>query len=183
MNPSLHEGTRGGRLFFDGCYLRYDDYNFFNESLSDRDTTVCGTSEFSGNRNVYEDNALELVRNLSLLAPKNDGFFVGSVNRNNVSVYGLAQCWESVNGSACKNCLADAVTKIGSCAPREEGRALNAGCYLRYSMQKFYYNSSNDSPAANHGELILFPLILPFFLCFARCFLFNFLYNLDFLAH
>ncbi|KAF1862783.1 hypothetical protein Lal_00040048 [Lupinus albus] len=149
----FQKGTRGGRLFFDGCYLRYDDYNFFNESLSDQDTTVCNTSDFSGNRNVYGNNALELVRNLSVLAPRNDGFFVGSVNKKNVSVYGLAQCWKIVNGSACKNCLADAVTKIGSCVPREEGRALNAGCYLRYSNQKFYNNSSIDSPAGgNHGR-------------------------------
>ncbi|XP_061355013.1 cysteine-rich receptor-like protein kinase 3 [Gastrolobium bilobum] len=148
----FQKGTRGGRLFFDGCYLRYDDYNFFNESLSDQDTTVCATSDFSGNSSVYEANALELVRNLSFLAPKNDGFFVGSLDRKNVSVYGLAQCWEFVNGTACKNCLQDAVTRIGSCTTKDEGRALNAGCYLRYSTQKFYYNSTNDVPAGNHGH-------------------------------
>lgn len=154
----FQKGTRGGRLFFDGCYLRYDDYNFFNESLSVQDTTVCGTRDFSGgDRGVYKANALELVRNLSVLAPKNDGFFVGSVNHKNVTVYGLAQCWEFVRGSACGKCLADAVNRIGSCAPKEEGRALNAGCYLRYSTQKFYNNSTSDTSASgNHGELVLF---------------------------
>ena len=80
---------------------------------------------------------MQLVRNLSVEAPKKDGFFVGSVSRGNVSVYGLAQCWELVNGSACEGCLANAVYRITSCLPKEEGRVLNAGCYLRYSTEKF----------------------------------------------
>ena len=71
---------------------------------------------------------MALVLNLSEVAPKSDGFFVGSVERKNVRVYGLAQCWEYVNGSACERCLADAVTRIGSCAT-QEARVLNAGCY------------------------------------------------------
>ncbi|KAJ0094554.1 hypothetical protein Patl1_16083 [Pistacia atlantica] len=140
----FQQGTRGGRLFFDGCYLRYDDYNFFNESLSSTDKTICGTKDFGGNTTVFGANAVELVRNLSAQAVKNDGFFVGSVSRGNVLVYGLAQCWEFVNGSACEKCLENAVSRIGSCTPKEEGRVLNAGCYLRYSTQKFYNNSITD---------------------------------------
>ncbi|CAJ1940173.1 unnamed protein product [Sphenostylis stenocarpa] len=162
----FQKGTRGGRLFFDGCYLRYDDYNFFAESLDDQDTTVCGTSGSSNNNNsdsanstrIYKANALELVRNLSEVAPKNDGFLVGSVERRNVSVYGLAQCWELVNGSVCSKCLADAATRIASCAT-QEGRALNAGCYLRYSAHKFYNNSTDVAISGNHGQRSL-PKIL-----------------------
>ncbi|XP_057746307.1 cysteine-rich receptor-like protein kinase 3 isoform X1 [Arachis stenosperma] len=148
----FQKGTRGGSLFFDGCYLRYDDYNFFNESVTDRDTSVCnGTSNRNGV--VYKRNALELVSNLSHLAPKNGGFFVGSFSRKNVSVYGLAQCWKFVNATSCKSCLADAVTRIDSCPPKEEGRAMNTGCYMRYSSQKFYYNSTTvASSSGNHGR-------------------------------
>ena len=36
----LQKATRGGRIFYDGCYLRYDDYFFFNETLSVEDKTV-----------------------------------------------------------------------------------------------------------------------------------------------
>ncbi|CAK7332625.1 unnamed protein product [Dovyalis caffra] len=145
--------TRGGRLFYDGCYLRYDDYNFFNETLSTQDKTICASRDFSGgNKTVFSANVLALVRNLSVLAPKNDGFFVGSVDRGNVSVFGLGQCWEFVNGSACETCLTNAVSEIGSCTPKEEGRVLNAGCYLRYSTHKFYNNSSSPS-RGNKGEM------------------------------
>ncbi|KAG4936054.1 hypothetical protein AAZX31_18G130500 [Glycine max] len=159
----FQRGTRGGRLFFDGCYLRYDDYNFFGETRSDQDTTLCGNNSNNNNSNsvansatnsssgVYKANVMALVLNLSELAPKSDGFFVGSVERKNVRVYGLAQCWEYVNGSACERCLADAVTRIGSCAT-QEARVLNAGCYLRYSAQKFYNNSSVVATAGKHGK-------------------------------
>ena len=60
-----------------------------------------------------------LVMNLSVEAPKFDGFSVGSVNNGNVTVYGLAQCWEFVNGTACEDCLANAVSNISSCTPKE----------------------------------------------------------------
>ncbi|KAJ8759017.1 hypothetical protein K2173_003255 [Erythroxylum novogranatense] len=145
-------GTRGGRLFYDGCYLRYDDYNFFKESLTPQDRTVCAAGDFSGgNKTVFGANAIELVRNLSALAPNNDGFYVGSLTRGNITVYGLAQCWEVINGSACGNCLENAVANISSCTPKEEGRALNAGCYLRYSNVKFY-NNSTSATGSNGGS-------------------------------
>ncbi|XWS63690.1 hypothetical protein CRYUN_Cryun06bG0123200 [Craigia yunnanensis] len=145
--------TLGGRLFYDGCYLRFDDYNFFNESLSEGDRTVCATKDVaSSNQTVFRANVMQLVRNLSVEAPKKDGFFVGSVSRGNVSVYGLAQCWELVNGSACEGCLANAVYRITSCLPKEEGRVLNAGCYLRYSTEKFYYNSTAPPVVGNRGR-------------------------------
>ncbi|KAG5050742.1 hypothetical protein JHK87_002940 [Glycine soja] len=148
----FQRGIDGGMFFFDGCFLRYDGYNFFNESLSPQDFTVCGTEDFSGNWSVYKANTVELVRNLSIEAPKNEGFFVGYVSQRNVTVYGLAQCWKFMNGSACQNCLVEAVTRIDSCASKAEGKALNAGCYLRYSTHNFYNSSNNNVPHENQGH-------------------------------
>ncbi|CAI8591071.1 unnamed protein product [Vicia faba] len=119
-----------------------------------RHTTVCGNNETKTSSNVYEANVYELLRNLSVLAPKNGGFSVGFVERKNVTVYGLAQCWKFVTGGNCRRCLEDAVTRIGSsCRKKEDGRALNSGCYLRHSPYKFYNNSSsNDVAAGNRGH-------------------------------
>ena len=144
---------RGGRLFYDGCYLRYDNYMFFNESLSHVDRTVCSNNDFVGNQSLFRANVVELVRNLTVEGPRNDGFFVGSVSRGNLTVYGLAQCWEFVNGSACVRCLENSLSRIGSCPPKDEGRVLNSGCYLRYSTQKFYNNSDPDTTGRGNGEL------------------------------
>ncbi|XP_047960868.1 cysteine-rich receptor-like protein kinase 3 [Salvia hispanica] len=143
--------TRGGRLFYDGCFLRYDDYMFFNESLSSLDTTVCAAADFAGNRTLFKDNVSKLLRSVTAVAPTNNGFFTGFVSDGNLRVYGLAQCWESVRGSGCVDCLENAVSRVDSCPPKVEGRALNAGCYLRFSTTKFYNNSIIDSANGNGG--------------------------------
>ncbi|XP_050276587.1 cysteine-rich receptor-like protein kinase 3 isoform X8 [Quercus robur] len=154
----FQRATRGGRLFYDGCYLRYDDYYFFNEALSVQDKTVCGAQEFVGNGSVFSANVNQLVMNLSVEAPKFDGFSVGFVTNENVTVYGLAQCWEFVNGTACEECLANAVSNISSCTPKQEGRVLNTGCYLRYSTEKFYYNSTQPVRNSNQGSKLAIAL-------------------------
>ena len=58
----------------------------------------------------------------------------------------------SKNGSDCEYCLANAVSNISSCTPKQEGRVLNTGCYLRYSTEKFYYNSTQPVRNSNQGE-------------------------------
>ncbi|KAG7012800.1 Cysteine-rich receptor-like protein kinase 3, partial [Cucurbita argyrosperma subsp. argyrosperma] len=141
--------TRGGRLFYDGCYVRYDYYNFFNESLSAVDRPVCGKVDYGGNRTIFSDNAMKLARNLSVVAPKNDGFAVGLVDFRNVSVYGLAQCWKFVRGDSCSKCLADAAKEIATCPPKADGRVLNAGCFFRYSTERFYFNSTATATGGN----------------------------------
>ncbi|KAF5195516.1 Cysteine-rich receptor-like protein kinase [Thalictrum thalictroides] len=138
-------GVRGGRNYFDGCYLRYDDYNFFQENFSQGDRTVCVDREFNGSQSIHAANVRELVGNLSNEAVKNDGFFVGSLSRRNVTVYGLAQCWETISRNSCDMCLKNASAQIQSCSRKEEGRVLNAGCYMRYSPQRFYNNTDVNS--------------------------------------
>lgn len=149
----FQKATRGGRNFFDGCYLRYDDFDFFQDALSPEDRAVCGVRDFHGNRTAFASNVVGLMRNLSFEAQKNDGFSVGFVDKGNSTAYGLVQCWKSINASSCERCLENAVEKVGSCLPKEEGRVLNAGCYLRYSIQKFYNNSATDSSGGGQGEL------------------------------
>ncbi|XP_042487141.1 cysteine-rich receptor-like protein kinase 3, partial [Macadamia integrifolia] len=149
----FQKATRGGRVFFDGCYLRYDEYDYFSEALSPEDRTVCGNQSFAGNRVAFRANAIQLVKNLSAQAPNNGGFFVGYVDRGNSTAYGLAQCWEYLNASSCSSCLRNGVSRIVSCLPNGEGRVLNSGCYMRYSTQKFYDNSTSD--AAGGGRRVL----------------------------
>ncbi|KAK6116531.1 hypothetical protein DH2020_049736 [Rehmannia glutinosa] len=143
--------TKGGRLFYDGCFLRFDDYDFFNEGLSDLDRVVCGGGDFVGDKGLFGEIVLDLVRNMSFWGVRNDGFFTGFVSKGNLTVYGLAQCWEIVNGSGCVGCLGNSVSRIVSCVPKVEGRVLNAGCYLRYSLTRFYNNSGSDASSGNGG--------------------------------
>ena len=47
------------------------------------------------------------------------------------------------------DCLAKSVSNIGSSTPKEEGRVLNASCYM---TQKFYYNLCDSMGGDIHGE-------------------------------
>ena len=134
-------------------YCRYDEYNFFNETLSSLDQTNCSEKEITGvNRTLFRDNAAALVKFMSVEAVRNGGFYAGFVDKRNVTVHGLAQCWEPLTRSGCVECLSKASEQIGSCLGNEEGRALNAGCYMRFSTHKFYNNSGNSTADGNGGK-------------------------------
>jgi hypothetical protein len=120
-------------------------------------------TRFFGNPTVFGAIVRELVRNLGVEAPKKDNFFVGSVNKGKITVYGLAQCWELVNETACERCLANAASNISSCTPKEEGRVLNAGCYMRYSTQKFYYSDTLGRNIQGEFNLFLSLTFIDFF--------------------
>lgn len=152
--------TRSGRNYLDGCYLRYDDYDFYPEVLSRSDTTACNATSYAGNRAAFSANVRMLIRNLTAMAPSNGGFYASSSsnggNATNATAYGLAQCWEYVNRSSCRMCLENAASNITSCLPMVEGRSVRSGCYLRYSTYRFYNNSAAPTaPSSGGGMLVL----------------------------
>lgn len=147
-----------GRLFLDGCFLRYDAYNFFNESTDPRvDTRNCSSPEGGvGDEEAvnFAVNAGRLIDNVSGMAVVGGGFAVG----NWKGVYGLAQCWKTVSREGCRECLAKASREVKGCLGKSrDGRALNAGCYLRYSTHNFIADPNRQADDGSSGELT-FPL-------------------------
>ncbi|KAK4750552.1 hypothetical protein SAY87_004034 [Trapa incisa] len=53
-------------------------------------------------------------------------------------VYAMGQCWSSLSTRECMICLEKAGKEVRRCLPSKEGKALNAGCYFKYSSEKFY---------------------------------------------
>ncbi|KAL1537107.1 cysteine-rich receptor-like protein kinase 42 [Salvia divinorum] len=142
----------GGRIFLDGCFLRYDNYAFFNESVDpDSDTVNCTTT--APNSALPE---AEFRRSVSEVI---DNVTAGgrSATAGIGGAFGLAECWNTVGAEGCRACLAKANSEIRQCLPSSEGRALNAGCYLRYSTQKFYNQSTasnQDSGVSRRGVIV-----------------------------
>lgn len=141
-----------GRLYLDGCFMRYDSYEFYKESLdSTRDSVNC-----SGNI-VKEEKVVEFNESVGVLIDKivgvdvwKKGFKVAEVK----GVFGLAQCWKSLSKEECRKCLENAGEKVRGCLPSREGRGMNAGCYLRYSDYKFF-NQNGDTNNGGSGKLVL----------------------------
>ncbi|KAE9605114.1 putative non-specific serine/threonine protein kinase [Lupinus albus] len=132
------------RIYLDGCFLRYDNYSFYSEHIDPlRDTVNCtsqhGAMVDEAERLRLEKSVAEVVDRVVMVAVgkkgSGGGFGVAEVE----GVYAMAQCWNSVGSEGCRECLRKGGKEVRRCLPKKEGRALNAGCYLRYSTEKFYH--------------------------------------------
>ncbi|XP_031500784.1 cysteine-rich receptor-like protein kinase 2 [Nymphaea colorata] len=142
----------GGRLFLDGCFGRYENYSFFDVEKDSKDKRICLWSRNSSNPLRFVEMVREVAGNVSLEAQRNQGFAIGSSTNSTMSVYALAQCWQNLNSTLCKSCLDDAASSIVSCAPAVEGRVMNAGCYMRYSIQSFWNKNQTSSHSSGHSK-------------------------------
>ncbi|KAI3776907.1 hypothetical protein L1987_46697 [Smallanthus sonchifolius] len=145
-----------GRVFLDGCFVRYDNHSFFREAVDPAtDARNCSSrlggvndnfGDFEGGFLEFNRSVGELVENVTRSAVNNGGFSVLEMK----GVYGLAQCWESLNGEECGVCLNKARVEAIGCLPSREGRSMNAGCFLRYSTEKFF-NNDTQGDGGNSG--------------------------------
>nr|XP_043615061.1 cysteine-rich receptor-like protein kinase 42 [Erigeron canadensis] len=144
-----------GRIFLDGCYVRYDNRSFFQEAVDpDTDTKNCSSNlrsddwrDFRGGFSEFNQSVRGLVENITNVALNNSGFSAMKYG----GVYGLAQCWKSLRNDGCRNCLEKAKNEVKTCMPSRDGRAMNAGCFLRYSTQKFYHTHDEQGNGSNSG--------------------------------
>ncbi|KAF3784442.1 Cysteine-rich receptor-like protein kinase 3 [Nymphaea thermarum] len=150
--------VKEGRNYLDGCYLRYDYYDFFSEITSPMDRTLCNSTRSYSNQSDFVVNVKGIVGNMSSRAVSNNGFWRGSVGSGNSTVYAIGQCWETLNMSSCKTCLDTAASKIDSCLPSFQARVLSSGCYLRYADYQFYNDSSTASTSSGGGRRV--PIIV-----------------------
>ncbi|KAL5577349.1 hypothetical protein UlMin_019048 [Ulmus minor] len=163
--------ANGARVIYDGCFL--------------------SKRNISENAAAFRSAVLKMLLDLQVATPKIKGFFaavekkeVNNVGGGNVTVYGVAQCVETATQSGCESCLKVAYDDLQSCLPNAEGRAVDAGCFLRYSNTSFFAanqtinlgpflkSSGSSSKKAIIGGVIggagvLF-LLLGFFLWFKR---------------
>ncbi|XP_039161995.1 cysteine-rich receptor-like protein kinase 42 [Eucalyptus grandis] len=152
--------AKPGRLYLDGCFIRSDYYNFYNEAIDPQhDMVKCANqsndSAHQQARQQFVDKVDRVLRNVSAVAPENKGFAVFEEARRGgvAGVYALAQCWNTLDKKGCRECLANAMIKGRNCTPGDEGRAMNAGCFMRYSTERFY-TVPTDGDSSKLGIII-----------------------------
>ncbi|KAB2028740.1 hypothetical protein ES319_D05G116900v1 [Gossypium barbadense] len=134
--------ANGARVIFDGCFLRYESNMFYQESTQVGNLGICGGSTAS-QQSVFGTTVERLLGDLVKATPRIDSFFaasgeeVGGVN-GNVTAYGVAQCMETIYEKGCMECLKVALANIQRCPPDSDGRAVDSGCFLRYSDSPFF---------------------------------------------
>ncbi|KAJ1398249.1 Serine/threonine-protein kinase, active site [Sesbania bispinosa] len=121
-----------GRIYIDGCFLRYDNYTFFTESVDpNNDANVCDSPP------PTQPLESKVVASVILNVTKSAGEHRFAVDAEG-GVFALAQCWETLDKGNCQRCLREAEGKLQGCVPGAGGRSLFTGCVLRYSTKKFY---------------------------------------------
>ncbi|KAG8373509.1 hypothetical protein BUALT_Bualt11G0031600 [Buddleja alternifolia] len=133
--------ANGARVIYDGCFLRYESNSFYNQ------TTLPGNVQICGNRTAsqpaaFNTEGLALLRDLQVATPRVNRYFVATrraiSNGGNLTIYGVAQCAETISQSGCQDCLTVAYGNVQGCLPDGDGRAIDAACFIRYSDAPFF---------------------------------------------
>ncbi|XP_073269329.1 cysteine-rich receptor-like protein kinase 2 [Primulina huaijiensis] len=144
----------GGRIFLDGCFMRAENYSFFQEFMGPNDHAVCGNG--TRKSNPFQVTARQAISDSVSAAQKHNGYARAEMavsGTANESVYVLANCWRTLSWNSCRDCLENASATVLGCLPFSEGRALNTGCILRYSDINFLNPTPGKS--SSRGMIIV----------------------------
>ncbi|XP_038715001.1 putative cysteine-rich receptor-like protein kinase 43 [Tripterygium wilfordii] len=130
--------STGGRVFLDGCFMRAENYSFYLEDTGPLDSKRCSSDKDI--RKEFKNAVRKVISKMLRTASAGGGFAVHEESSKGVTAYGMAICWEPLDPRSCSKCLADAAANSLRCLPSTDARALNAGCFLRYSNYWFASN-------------------------------------------
>ncbi|KAI3698497.1 hypothetical protein L2E82_42089 [Cichorium intybus] len=137
--------SHGGRVYLTGCFMRYENYNFFGEHTGVEDRVICENK--TRRNNAFEQSASKAVFQTVETAPKSKDYYAGKqaliFGTANKSAYAVANCWNTLDADACGYCLQKAARSMLGCLPESEGYALYAGCFMKYSDSNFLYPQHN----------------------------------------
>ncbi|WVZ09482.1 hypothetical protein V8G54_014012 [Vigna mungo] len=149
-----------GRIFLDGCFMRAENYSFFNEYTGPGDKAVCGNT--TKKNSSFQAAAKQAVLRAVQDAPNNKGYARGNVavaGTTNQSVYVLADCWRTLDQRSCKACLENAYFSLQGCLPWSEGRVLNTGCFMRYSDTDFLNKEQGNGSSRGNVAVIVVAVV------------------------
>ncbi|XP_024963695.1 cysteine-rich receptor-like protein kinase 2 [Cynara cardunculus var. scolymus] len=134
----------GARAVLDGCFLRYETTDFYDEATQPGNVGLCGNR--TATRPTRFQTAVDgLLSNLTIATPRIKDLFAASssnISGSNRSVYAIAQCVPTLAHNGCKDCLRVAYSNIRNCLPSiVDARALDTGCFMRYSNTPFFTNN------------------------------------------
>ncbi|XP_024973542.1 cysteine-rich receptor-like protein kinase 2 [Cynara cardunculus var. scolymus] len=137
----------GAHVIYSDCDVRYENNNFYTEANNRAGVVVCGnitSSEPAELRKAAEG----LLLDLQIAIPRTPNFYGASTRKvaaRNATVYAIAQCNLKVSQSVCLECLQLRSTSLYDCIPNTDGRAMDNGCFMRYSTTPFFgQNQTTD---------------------------------------
>ncbi|KAB1211097.1 Cysteine-rich receptor-like protein kinase 2 [Morella rubra] len=148
--------ANGARVIYDGCFLRYESASFYDQTVLPGSEGICG-NQTASQSTAFTSTVGGLVADLLVATPRINGFYAASTREVAVgggNVYAVAQCVETATENGCQNCLKLASDNAQLCLPATDARAVDAGCFLRYSDTAFFADNqtTNISPFLGNGS-------------------------------
>ncbi|CAI9761744.1 unnamed protein product [Fraxinus pennsylvanica] len=115
--------SNGGRIFLDGCFMRAENYSFFQEYTGPNDRVLCGNR--TQKNSAFRVSVRQAVEKVVSAAPKNYFYARAQVpvsGTANESAYVLVDCWRTLGDEYCRACLENASASILGCLPWSEGK-------------------------------------------------------------
>uniref|UniRef100_A0A0D6R613 Gnk2-homologous domain-containing protein n=1 Tax=Araucaria cunninghamii TaxID=56994 RepID=A0A0D6R613_ARACU len=143
----------GCQLWFERCFLRYDNYSFF--SIFDEDDFSSMALGLHRNSTNFETTLLRLLSNLSAeaLEPAKKGFAAGSTNYSASSssspsekIEGVMQCSGDLSIANCSACLSNLTQWVvnNKYSKNLQAKYVNRSCFIFYNSTE-----SGDLPLDN----------------------------------
>lgn len=122
--------------------LRYESERFYDQTNQPGNGILCGNKTAKEGNATFETIGQTLLMNLQLATPKIKGFFAATKTQvtpgGSSAVYAIAQCVETATESSCLACMTVGYNNLQTCLPNADGRAYDAGCFMRYSETPFF---------------------------------------------
>ncbi|CAI9265583.1 unnamed protein product [Lactuca saligna] len=97
--------SNGGRVYLTGCFMRYENYSFFEEHTGQEDRVICVNKTMRNN--AFEQSASKAVFQTVKNAPKSKEYNAGKQalisGTENKSVYAMADCWRTLDTDSCSD--------------------------------------------------------------------------------
>ncbi|GMH20839.1 hypothetical protein Nepgr_022681 [Nepenthes gracilis] len=135
-------GQDDAGIWYDECFLRYDNNNFFGE-VDTADNIEYANVNNVKNPSYFKKSLQALFARIDsdAIKPKNRGFGRAEMKlSSSLTLYGLEQCTGDLSQVACSQCLSSAHEVFqGFCKDKEGCRVLYGSCYVRYEIYNFFF--------------------------------------------
>ncbi|KAJ9564613.1 hypothetical protein OSB04_000579 [Centaurea solstitialis] len=152
----------GAYAILDDCFLRYQNYgDYYNDPtiIEDVGRTAVGvcSDQSSSEPTTFNKFMEAFLSDIRIATPRTSDFYVSSTRKSpigNATLYAIAHCVENTTRRICQNCLNTAYNNLYGCLPHTEGKAIDLGCFMRYSETPFFKENqtTNIIPFLKEGS-------------------------------
>lgn len=123
--------------------IRYESERFYDQTNAQGGGASCGNRTAAKNVSAFGAAGIQALLDLQIATPKIKGFYAATKTMlapggGGGAIYAVAQCVETATETNCLSCLTVGFNNLLTCLPKSDGRAFDAGCFMRYSETPFF---------------------------------------------